>query len=880
MGEVYRATDTHLGREVAIKVLPDAFAHDPERLARFEREARTLAALNHPNIAAIYGVESSPSTGSGQAGIHALVMELVEGPTLADRLVHGALPIDEALAIAKQIAEALEAAHDHGIVHRDLKPANIKVRTDGTVKVLDFGLAKTLDAREASGLGGTAGASLSPTITTPAMTQMGMILGTASYMSPEQARGHSVDRASDIWAFGCVLYEMLGGRLAFAGETITDVLGGIVRVDPDWSALPADIPDTIRALVRHCLQKDRKRRLKDIGDARVEIEDALAADGSSVRAAKPIPARTHARWAWVAGGGVLAVIAAVSLPLALVHVREPAPDDRAIRFDVILPDKVTQMGAPPAISPDGRRLAFVANLAGRTQVWIRSLDSAVAQPLTGTDGADYPFWSPDSRFIGFFAGGKLRKIDASGGPPQVICDAPLGRGGAWNEDGVIVFAPTAAGPLSRVASAGGIPKPVTTLDVSNGEVYHRSPSFLPDGRRFLFLVQGSETSNGIHVGSLDSEGHRLVLNATSSGVFIAAGYLLFVRERTLMAQRLDVGTLALTGDAFPVAESVGLYSAVSATFSVSANGVLAYTSGTGGIGGSRQLTWFDRAGNVVERIRSQMPLADVALSPDGRQAAVQFTANNQDIWVVDLIRAGVPSRLTFNPAVEDFPVWSPDGHRILYTSTAGGGQNLYSKLASGAGSEEDVLKSAAIKRPTDWSPSYILFEEDNPNSQADLWALPLSGDKKPMLVLGTPFSEMQGRLSPDGKWMAYISNETGSVEVYVQSFPPSAGKWQLSSGGGVTPRWRRDGRELFYLAPDRKIMSVDVSTNGATFEHGSPRALFEAPVDAVNTTATNRYDVSADGKRFLVNASIENVNVSTAPITIVVNWLAGLKSQR
>jgi len=867
MGEVYRARDTRLKREVAIKILPEAFASDAERVARLQREAEALASLNHPNIAAIHHLDEA-------GGSRFLVLELVDGDTLAERIAHGPLPVHEALGIALQIASALQAAHEQGIVHRDLKPANIKVTPSDIVKVLDFGLAKIHEAP-----GSEVVLTQSPTIL--GRTQGNVILGTAAYMSPEQARGQAVDRATDIWAFGCVLYEMLTGKQAFTGETITDILGGIVRVDPDWTALPGSTPATIRSLVRRCLHKDRKRRLKDIADASLEIEDVLAEAAQPVvttpatpRAAVP---GTRDRRAWVAAG-VLLLIGAVTVPFAVVHLRESGADDRAIRFDVILPDKVTTVGAPPAISPDGRLLAFVANLEGRVQLWIRPIDSTAARPLEGTDGADYPFWSPDSRSIGFFAVGKLRRIDAAGGPPQVICDAPNGRGGAWNQDGVIVFASTTTGPLSRVASAGGIPMPVTALDVSNGEGYHRSPSFLPDGRRFLFVVQGAENSNGIHVGSLDSDGHRQVLNTTSSGLFIAPGYLLFVRERTLMAQRLDVETLALTGDAFPVAESVGLYSAVSSTFSVSDNGVLAYTSGTGGIGADRQLTWFDRTGTVVERIRPRIPLADVALSPDGRQAAVQWTGGNQDIWVVDLIRAGVPSRLTFNPAVEDFPVWSPDGSRILYTSTAGGGQNLYSKLASGAGSEGEVLKSATVKRPTDWSSRFILYEEENPKSQADLWALPLFGEKKPMLVLGNAFSEQQGRFSPDGKWIAYVSNETGTTEVYVQSFPPSGGKWQLSSNGGVTPRWRHDGRELFYLASNRKIMSVEVRTSGTTFDHGSAKALFEAPVDAVNTAATNRYDVSADGQRFLVNASIENTG--SAPITVVVNWLAGVRAER
>ncbi|MGH9253275.1 MAG: hypothetical protein ACRD3C_01760 [Vicinamibacterales bacterium] len=491
--------------------------------------------------------------------------------------------------------------------------------------------------------------------------------------------------------------------------------------------------------------------------------------------------------------GVLLLIGAASLPFAVIHVREAAPDARSIRFDVLMPEKTTFVGVPPAISPDGRRLAFVASLEGRTQLWIRPVDSTVAQPLAGTDGADYPFWSPDSRSVAFFAGGRLRKIEASGGPPQTLSDAPIPRGGAWSRDGVIVFAPTATGPLHRVAAAGGTSTPLTALDASNGEVNHRSPSFLPDGRRFLFMVLGAEDKQGIHVGSLDAASHRLLVNATSSGAYGAPGYLLFSREQALMAQRLDVETLALTGAAFPIAEQVGIYNTASSTFSVSDDGVLALTGGIGGAGSDRQLAWYDRAGRVVERVGTPIPVLDVVLSPDARRAAVQWSGN--DIRVVDLVRGGVPSRLTFNTSVEDYPVWSPDGNRILYSSTAGGGQNLYSKMSSGAGSENEVVKSANVKRPTDWSRDgrFILYEDDAPGSQTDIWVLPLSGDRKPLVFLQTPFAEQQGRFSPDGKWIAYVSNETGTTEVYVQSFPPSGGKWQLSTNGGVSPRWGRNG---------------------------------------------------------------------------------------
>jgi Tol biopolymer transport system component len=865
MGEVYRARDTRLGRDVAIKILPASFTSDPDRLARFTREAQVLASLNHPNIAAIYHVED---TADGPA----IVMELVEGETLAERISRGPIPIDEALPIARQIAEALEAAHEQGVIHRDLKPANIKITSNGQVKVLDFGLAKLADTGTSSSQAhGSPLPSLSPTITSPAlMTGIGVLLGTAAYMSPEQAKGRPADKRSDIWAFGCVLFEMLTARRAFAGDDVSDTLASVLKAEPDWTALAQETPPPIRRLLRRCLAKDSKARIGDAAIARIEIDDLESGAHIDTNIAQQMPRRRE-RLGWVAAG-VLLLVGAVSAPFAVVHFREPARDDRPIRFVMLAPEKATVSNIPPIISPDGRRLAFVATVDGKTQLWIRPIDSTTAQPLPGTDNADYPFWSPDNRFIAFFSDGKLRKIDASGGPPQTLCDAPAGRGGAWNGDGVIFFAASAPGPLYRVSSSGGTATQLTTLDSSNGEINHRSPSFLPDGRHFVFFVQGGEDKQGIYLGSLETKERRLFLAGNSTGAYAWPGYLLFVKEQTLMAQPLDVQNLELAGEAVPIAEPVGFYNAFTATFSVSDNGVLAHANI---LGAQRQLAWFDRTGKLVERIGSPIPLYDVALSPDEKRAAIQWAAN--DIRVVDLVRSGVPLRLTFNPTVEDYPVWSPDGSRVLFNSTEGGGQDIYWKASTGAGSEEVVLKSGTPKRPTDWSRDgrFILYENDDPKSRIDLWVLPLFGDRKPELFLRTPFIEQHGRFSPDGKWIAYVSDESGTLEVYVQSFPPSGGKWQVSTKGGITPRWRRDGKELFYLSPDRRIMSVDVRASGTTFELSTATVLFEAPVDSATTATANRYDVSADGQRFLVNAPVENAG--PAPITVVVNWTAGLK---
>ena len=865
MGEVYHAHDTKLGRDVAIKVLPEAFAHDADRLARFQREAKMLASLNHPNIATIHGLEQSNGTSY-------LVMELVSGETLAERIKReGPVPVEEALAIAKQIAEALEAAHEKGIIHRDLKPANVKVTPEGKVKVLDFGLAKAFAGDVAD-----SNPSQSPTLSAVA-TMQGVLLGTAAYMSPEQARGKAVDKRTDIWAFGCVLFELLTGKHAFQGEDVTDILAAVVRTEPDWQALPATTPVKIRDLMRRCLQKDKTLRLRDAGDARIEIHEALTAPAP----AEPVAAHRKTRkrlLAAVAAVAAIAVVAALALAfLYFGRVTEEQP--RVLKVSVLPPDKATfKATSLPAVSPDGRRLAFLATLGGKDELWVRDLDSLAARALTGTDGASYPFWSPDSRTIAFFAGGKLKKIDVAGGPALTLCDAISGRGGTWSKNGVITFAPTNTDGLFRVPAAGGTATLVTALNPATGETSHRFPWFLPDGHRFLYTAINRETEKiGIYAADLDSKNRKLVLAANSNAVYTPPGYLLFVRERTLMVQPFDVGKLETTGDAVPIAEQVDSTLGASAQnqFSVSQNGVLAYSSGASS-GGNLQLTWFDRSGRTTGTVVGtaggpRWP----AISPDGNTVAVDRLdpqTNFIDLWLHDLAR-GSASRFTFNSGFFNaYPVWSPDGSHIAFRSTRDGAAgDLYQKATSGAAQEEVLDKDLRSKQPNDWSRDgrYIIEGVRDPKTKNDIWVLPLFGDRKPFPYLQTEFNEQYAKLSPNGQWLAYASDETKRLEVYVQTFPTPGGKWQVSTNGGDRPVWSRDGKELYFIGADGKMMAVEVK-GGTKFEAGVPKPLFDMrfPADAT------WYDVSKDG-RFLVPTQIEQA--ADVPMTVVVNWTAGLK---
>ena len=890
MGEVYRATDTKLNRDVALKILPDSFANDPDRLARFQREAQVLASLNHPSIAHIYGLEES-------GGVRALVMELVEGEDLAQRLVRGPIPLDEALPIAKQIAEALEAAHEQGIIHRDLKPANVKVRPDGTVKVLDFGLAKAMEP--ASALRASAGQALSqsPTFTTPAMTQAGMILGTAAYMSPEQARGATVDKRADLWAFGVVLWEMLPGTRLFEGATVSDTLAAVLRAEPDWTALPAATPAPIRRLLRRCLDKDRKRRLDSAAAARLEIEEASTAPATADGAAAVVGRRTDVvtshRVAWSAAAVLLVACASLTAVLVL---RATPPSPATISFDVNPPPGPVG-GLQIALSPDGKHLAAGVTGDKAVALWIRALDQVNGRILPGAEGHTFPFWSPDSRFIGFFAGGKLKKMDLSGAPSQTLADVAGrgGRGGTWNRDDVIVFEP-GPGPLFRVSASGGTPAPVTALDASRQEIAHEHPFFLPDGRHFLYLaVSRKPEDSAIYVGALDLTERKRLLSSNVKAIFAPPGYLLFARhgtesvaEGTLMAQRFDPARLELEGDPFPVAENVGINELNGAAgFAVSENGILAHRSGGAlSTAALTRLTWFDRNGRSLSMMGEPGRYRNPRLSPDGTRVVVETRdgSPNGDLSLLD--SRGVATRFTFDPGVNNSAVWSPDGNRIAWTNGSGGGTLLYQKASSNIGKEEKLALEAGSWVVDDWLPAgdALLFHDGNgAGASPGLRLLPLAGGGGARTIGDAHAFLTHARVSADGHWVAFTGSDSGKSEIYVQNFPTPTGRWRVSTGGGIQPVWRRDGKELFYIAPDGKLMAAPLKL-AQTAEPGTPVPLFDTHVERGGTQVGgfwHQYDVTPDGTRFLVNALLEPaagaVPAPVEPITVIVNWVAGLK---
>ena len=844
MGQVWQATDTQLNRQVALKILPDAFADDPDRLARFKREAQILASLNHPNIAAIYGIEEAEGT-------RALVLELVDGPTLADRITKGPIPLDEALPIAKQIAEALEAAHEAGVIHRDLKPANIKVREDGTVKVLDFGLAKALDPSPASD------PSESPTLTAAA-TQMGVILGTAAYMSPEQARGSGADRRADIWAFGVVLYEMVTGRRLFEGATVSDTLASVLKTEPDWSALSSDTPPAMKRLLRRCLEKDRKERLQHVGDARVEIREALTAPSADTVTAGPVAPPS---WRRALPLGIAALIV-VGVVTGLVVRLLVAPDPQSVsRFAIGLSgDQYDRFSPSVALSPDGRTLVYVALSDGVQQLYERPMDQLDAVPIRGTEGASSPFFSPDGEWVGFFAGGALKTVSLAGGPPVLLCGAPAGGGGSWTGDDTIVFGSRGSG-LSRVPAAGGSPEPLTMLGPDDGG--HRWPHVLPGGRAVLFSIASNSTATPrLAVQDLES-GERRILGDGVSPRFSPTGHLVFMRDDTLWAVRFDTHRLDVVGEPVPLLEDVQLRVRGAAEFTFADDGTLVYVPHSAVA--ERRLVWVDRDGQSIPLTDERRSYVWPRLSPDGTQVAVVIEeGGDQGIWIYDRQRR-TRTRLSTTEG-GSIPLWTRDGTRVAFSRSRG----VYSTPADGSGEAEALFTRDFPVGLTSWSPDgrTLAFVENHPATGADIWVWPGEGD--PVPVMTSASNEGSARFSPGGRWLAYNSDETGRGEVYVQAYPGPGRRVPISTDGGTEPMWSADGRELFYRNGDRMMVVVVETQPG--FKADIPRVLFEGRYSFYGVFQT--YGVSPDGQGFLM---MQDADHSRLSLNIVQNWFEELK---
>jgi len=930
MGEVYKARDTRLDRVVAIKVLPAHLADKPDLRERFEREARTIASLNHPHICTLYDIGQ-------QDGIDFLVMEYLEGETLATRLLKGPLPQAEVLQYAIEISDALDKAHRKGVTHRDIKPGNVMLTKSGT-KLLDFGLAKLKQAvvPAATPLSQMPTLSQNPTIE-------GTLIGTIQYMAPEQVEGKvdELDGRTDIFAFGAMVYELATGQKAFQGKTNASVMSKIMQVDPPpMSSLQPVTPPALERVVKKCLAKDPDERWQTASDLHGELK--WIAEGGA-QAGLPATAGTApigrlavpGRLPWaVASIAVAAVLALAAL--AFVHFREaPAAAAPEMRTEINTPSASDPLSF--ALSPDGRQIVFVASGDGASRLWLRRLDATSAQPLAGTDSASYPFWSPDSRSVGFFAGGKLMRMDIGGGAPQTLANA-ANRGGTWSADGTILFTRTGASPLSRISASGGEPVAVTKLDK---QATHRFPQFLPGGRQFLFYATGTPETAGIYLGSLDAPETKRLAAADTAGVYLPSGpgpaealrgggWLLFIRAGTLLAQRLDLGRGELTGDPVTVADPVAFDAGnFAGGFSVSDAGLAAYRSGSAS---QRQLVWFDRSGKTLGVLGAPDTnnLFTLSLSPDGRRAAVhRAVQGNTDIWLVDATRT---TRFTFDASLDRFPVWSSAGSladsRVVFDSNRKGRRDLYIKSSNGAGSEELLLESAQDKGASDWSRDgrFLAYHSNDPQTSADLWVLPMEGGtsagslrdsgqagpgRKPYVFLKTNFDERRAQFSPDGRWVAYMSNESGRFEIYVRPFfqdglqvrpgglsadlsarlggteggpaPVSGtssgagagGQWQVSTSGGINPRWRADGKELYYIAPDGKLMAAPIAASGGTIEPGTPVALFQTRIYGGGTDANAgmNYDVTGDG-RFLINTVLAD---DASPITLLQNWAAGLQ---
>jgi Tol biopolymer transport system component len=850
---------------VAIKVLPEMFAADADRLARFRREARLLASLNHPNIAAIHGLHEAND-------VRFIAMELVPGEDLASRLERGPLPVDDALDCGRRIAEALESAHDNGVIHRDLKPANIKLAEDGTIKVLDFGLAKAMEPDRAP-----ADPAMSPTLTS-AGSIAGTILGTAAYMSPEQARGKPVDRRSDVWAFGCVLYEVLTGRPAFPGETVTDILARVVQSEPDYEMLPAQTPVGARRLLQRCLRKDASRRLRDIGDARLEIEEA-GSEESQVH--EPVPPSgadsTEAQRTWLR---LLPWALAVVLGAWLVatHLGGESTPGPVMRFAIPAPEGYGL--GEFSVSPDGRNVVLVATeQQGARQLWLRPLDTDDPRPLPGTEGAMFPFWSPDSRSIGFFARGKLSRVDLAAETTRAIVDAPNGRGGAWSPDGTIVFTPAGEDGLFTVPATGGEAKPLTTLEA--GEATHRFPHFLADGNRFTYIAQGpGGTPSHAYVAALDAADDREWLFDSETEAYTPPGYLLHVQDRVLVARHFDHERLEQISEPVPLARGViaGYPRNARGSFSVSANGVLGYRIAPPA---EAQLVWFDRSGERLETVTPPGEYESAVLSPNDRNVAFirrePPLTGDRELWIADLER-GTSTRFVTDLGENVNAAWSPDGKGLVYATN----RLIRRKLLGRGGDPETLMEAQSAGDPSvpSWpgrlnvapDGTFVVFESWDSARDWDIWMLPLEGDRVPRLLVKGEGQQLIGQISPDGRYLVYESDESGARGIFVQSLDSTEGKWIVSTSGGISPHWGSDGDELFYIAPDGRLMVVEVRTTG-DLEFGSPRALFQAPAGLTSSftdLSVVPLLVGCDGKRFLF---VVPTGEPRAPkMNVVVNW--------
>jgi Tol biopolymer transport system component len=884
MGEVYRARDTKLNRNVAIKVLPELLATDPERLARFHREAQVLAALNHPNIAHIHGFEDSE-------GIHALVMELVDGPTLAERIAQGPMPLSEALPIAKQIAEALEAAHDQGIIHRDLKPANVSVREDATVKVLDFGLAR-LVAPETSGAG--AGAlTQSPTLTMPAATLAGVILGTAAYMSPEQAKGRTADKRSDVWAFGAVFYEMLTGRRPFEGEDLSDTLAAVLKSEPDWNALPADVPVHIRILIQRCLAKERRQRISDMSVVLfVMTEAATLVPATAVAVALPPTPMPPPLWRRLVLPTAATIVVGAAVGTAVWFSMRPA-GARVTRF-TFSPTGAATLTADPqsrdfTITPDGRHIVYKGSTRNNTtQLFVRSLDQLEATMLTSAGTPRAPFSSPDGQWIGFVepAPVTLKKVAITGGPVLVLTRLDgASRGATWGDDGTIIFATAApATGLQRVSAGGGDPTVLTKPNRERGEGDHLYPQFLPGGQVVLFTItaaSGGIDASQLAVLDLRTGTQKILMRGGSQAHYLPTGHLVYVAGGALRAVGFDLERLQTVGTAIPVVPQLVILQTGTAEFDVADDGTLVYLAGGAALAQMRTLVWVDRQGRE-EAIKgaARRAYASPRLSPDGTRVALEIRELENDIWVWDFARETL-TRITSDPGIDQSPAWMPDGRRLVFSSQAGGaGSSLFWQSADGTGTAERLTQNQNVPRPSAVAPdgSRLLFSEGMAATSADVMMLTLDKDRRVEPLVQTPSAEANAVLSADGRWLAYESNDSGQFQIYVRPFPEvNTGRWQVSTGGGTQPLWVRNGQELVYLASTGALMSVPV-VRGTAWTAGAPSRLLDLnPYRGAEFGVSRSYDASADGKRFLMVKQGSDQSEVPTSIIVVQNWFEELK---